>query len=462
MLAARRTLLAAVLTLACAVHFARADTAGSNWPQLLHELLPTVVNITVHTEEKAPASGKHVAAAKRPDIKRYFGSGFVIDSSGLILTNYHVVQGAYEIRVTFNDGSVLPAKFLHASRVADLAIVQVQADHPLTAITWGNSMRLQVGDPVVAIGNPLGLGMSVSAGIVSALDRNVQDSPYDDYIQTDAAINHGSSGGPLFDMDGHVVGIDTALVSPTTGSAGLGLAIPSDIARFVVDRLMTYGWVRPGWIGVKVQQVTPDMANAMGLARAEGSVVSWLPPDSPAQKAGMQIGDVILQYNNDTPMNERALLLDIVRTPVGETVPIVVLRDNKLLTLMAVVSVWPRSQWDERDAPVPAEQPEATIPPDLGLTLAAIAPADRVRLGLEDDWKGVLVSRVAPGSDAARHGISSGDVILRVQQQPVALPADVQRAIDAERAAKRGFAALLVLQRQRRMPGPSWMALRLD
>ena len=199
---------------------------------------------------------------------------------------------------------------MHASRIADLAVVQVQVDHHLTPVQWGDSTKVRVGDQVFAIGNPLGIGMSVSSGIVSGLNRDVQDSPYDDYIQTDAAINHGNSGGPLFDMEGRVIGMNTALVSPTDASAGLGLAIPSDSVQFVVDRLMKYGWVRPGWMGVKVQQITREMAEAMGT-KPEGSVVAWVMPDGPAHKAGIEIGDVILKYGDDAPGDERALLRDI-------------------------------------------------------------------------------------------------------------------------------------------------------
>jgi serine protease Do len=318
-----------------------------------------------------------------------------------------------------------------------------------------------VGDPVFAIGNPLGIGTSVSAGIVSGLNRDVQDSPYDDYIQTDAAINHGNSGGPLFDMEGRVVGVDTALVSPTDASIGLGLAIPADTARFVIDRLSTYGWVRPGWVGIKVQQVTPEMAEALGLQRTEGSVVSWVRPEGPARKAGLEIGDVILRFGNDAPRDERALLRGIVRTPVGDTVPVTVLRQGVQKTLEVTVAPWPREVWETRDAPLPTERPTAEIRPDLGLSLVSIPESDRAKYGLEDGLSGVLVSGVVPGSDAARRGMTEGDVILRVQERPIAVPADVRASIDAEREAKHRFIALLVLQKERKYPGPSWMVLRL-
>ncbi len=281
--------------LLCPTAFAVAAQLGASRSDLIRSLLPTVVNIAVRKEvpsEPQMASASFGSANEIP--KSFVGSGFIIDPSGLIVTNYHVVEGAYEISVTLSDGTVMPGKLLHASRTADLAIVQVQVDHKLTPVEWGDSTKVRVGDQVIAIGDPLGIGTSVSGGIVSGLNRDVADSPYDDYIQTDAAINHGNSGGPLFDMEGHVIGVNTALVSPTEASAGLGLAIPSDSVQFVVDRLIKYGWVRPGWMGLKVQQVTREMAEAMGITTA-GSVVAWVLPAGPAHKSGIEIGDVILE-----------------------------------------------------------------------------------------------------------------------------------------------------------------------
>jgi serine protease Do len=459
-----RILVAAALFVAIAIPSARAGDAAGNQAELIQSLLPTVVNVTVRKEVTASSPSVNAGASTGQNADRsrtYVGSGFVIDPSGVIVTNYHVVEEAYDISVTLFDGSVLPGTMTHASRLADLAVVSVQAGHPLKAVQWGDSTKLVVGDPVFAIGNPLGIGTSVSAGIVSALNRNVQDSPYDDYIQTDAAINHGNSGGPLFGMDGRVVGIDTALVSPTDASIGLGLAIPADTVQFVVERLRTYGWVRPGWIGVKVQQVTRGMAEAMGMQQPEGSIVSWVLPDGPAREAGIQIGDVLLRLGNQTPLDERALLRDIVRTPVGETVPVALLRNGTQQIVPVTVAAWPREKWDTKDAPLPTDRPTRAIQPDLGLSLAPVAPGDRAKFGLEDDLSGVLVSGVAPGSDAARRGMAEGDVILRVQARPVAAIADVRASIDAEREAKHRFIMMLVLQKTRTTPGPAWIALQL-
>jgi serine protease Do len=286
-------------------------------------------------------------------------------------------------------------------------------------------------------------------------------SPYDNYIQTDAAINHGNSGGPLFDMEGHVVGVNTALVSPTDSSAGLGLAIPADSVRFVVERLIEYGWVNPGWMGVKVQQVTREMAAAMGSQQPEGSVVSWVLPDSPAQKAGIAIGDIIIRYADYAPPGERALLRRIAHTPVGDTVQVALLHDGIQRMLPVTIESWPRSQWDKRDAPMTPERPKLTIPPDLGLTLSAVPTSERAQLGLEDGLSGVLIISVLGGSDAAERGMLDGDVILRVQDRPTTTPTDVQEAITAVRSDHRPFVMMLVLPKARKTPGPTWVTLRL-
>lgn len=287
------------------------------------------------------------------------------------------------------------------------------------------------------------------------------ESPYDDFIQTDAAINHGNSGGPLFDMDGEVVGVDTAMVSPTESFSGLGLAIPSDDAHFIIDRLIKYGWVRPGWMGIKVQQVTREIAEAMGASPPAGSLVSWVIPGGPAAKAGLAIGDVLIKYGDDTLGDNRALLRDIEQTDVGETVQVVVLREGVQHSFPVTIEPWPRAKWDERDAPTAAPLPKATIPPDLGLTLATIDKNQRAKLGLEEALSGVLISAVQPNSDAARRGSVAGDIILRVQDKNVTDPADVLRAIAAARSEQRRFVMMLVLPKVRTIPGPHWVTLRL-
>jgi serine protease Do len=445
---------------------AYADDDGNNEPEIIHALLPTVVNISV-SKYKAPrpsaSRGNEAMSETKPsqDIKGYVGSGFVIDPSGLVVTNYHVVEDAFKITVSFSDGARLPAKMLSASRIADLALLKVTADHPLPAAHWGNSGKLQVGDQVLAAGDPFGIGLTITAGIVSALNRNIHDSPYDDFIQTDAMINHGNSGGPLFDMRGEVVGVDSDIISPTLGAVGLGFAIPSSTAEFVIDRLRTYGWIKAGWIGVKVQPVTQQIADAMGWTQPRGSIVSWVLADGPAKKAGLEIGDVILRYDGRTPEDDRALLRDIVATPVGQVVTMTIERDGKDLNLPIKIDAWPRDQWEAKDAPLAVQRPKITVPHNLGLSLGPLTAADRTKLSVAKGLDGVLVRSVAADTDAADRGIVSDDVILRVQNNAVGTPAEVWSAVDEARADKRDHVLMLVLPKVRKVPGPEWIALRL-
>lgn len=430
---------------------------------LFRSLLPTVVNITARGEMEAPASAM-VAAAEAPppgQIKTVVGSGFVIDPSGTIATNWHVVAGASEIIVNFSDGSSSPGTLLSASRLSDIALLKVAVGHPLPAARWGDSDKVQVGDPVVAIGNPLGLGMSVSSGIVSALNRNIMETPYDNFIQTDAAINHGNSGGPLFNMRGEVIGIDTAIVSPTTGSAGLGFAIPASDAQFVIGRMLKYGWVRPSWLGIVVQQVTPDMARALGMAQPEGSIVAATAPGGPAEKAGVQVGDVVLRLGDKTPSDERALLRMIGEMPEGQATTLTILRKGQEQAVPVTVTEWPRPLWEQHDRPTKAAPLRWTLPPDFGLTLADLDDKNRAQFGLDTHQDGVLVTGVAAGTDAAEHGLAPGDVILRVQDAPVGTSSETRMRLDAARDAKRSFVLLLVLPKVRTWPGPRWVPLRV-
>jgi serine protease Do len=453
----------AIVVSAATLPVRAADGTGRS-EQIIQSVLPSVVNVTVRKDEVAdPSAAVASAAVTDPssNIKTYVGSGFVIDPSGLLVTNYHVVENAFEITIMFSDGTRVPGTVSSASRLADLALVKVATDHPLVAAQWGDSDKLQVGDQVFAAGNPFGLGLSLSAGIVSALNRDIKNSPYDDLIQTDATINHGNSGGPLFDMKGEVIGVNSAIISPTAGSAGLGFAEPSNSARFVVDRLRAYGWVRPSWIGVKLQQVTSEIGSALGMTRGEGSIVSWVLPNGPAQKAGLQIGDVILRFDGHAQSDERALLRNIAASPVGGTITLHVMRAATEQDVAVTTMEWPRDQWDARDAPVTTQRPKIVIPPDLGLTFAPVPMAQKASMGLEDGIGGVMVTAVAPGSDPANRGMTSGDVILRVQDDPVSSPADVQLHIAAARAAKRDYVLMLVLPKVREVPGPKWVALLL-
>ncbi len=453
-----------------AVPPAHAQEMLYNQAQLIRGLLPTVVNILAHAN--GATTNSNLTAAEQShsfQLKSSAGSGFICDPSGVIVTNWHVVDQAYEIYVTFSDGSRVDAKVLNAARILDIALLKVDVGHPLPAISWGDSGKMQVGDPVLAIGNPLGIGQSVTAGIVSALNRNIQDTPYDDFIQTDAPINHGNSGGPLFNMQGQVIGINTALISPTSGSAGLGFAIPSNVANKVIERLQTYGWTRPAFLGVKIQQVSPEMAAALGMPMPAGSIVAWVTQGGPAEKAGLQIGDIILRFGDEVPSDERDLLRKIASATPGLDVKLSVLRDGKPLYVPVTLGEWPRMAWEERDAPTVVTPPHWNVPPDLGVQVTELTD----KLAAENEMpphpagtEAVLVQGVAQDADAARRGIGVGDVILRVGSTPIGTQGSWLKAIADTRAEGRKYALVLVLPKiaseaDMRIRAPKWIPVRV-
>ena len=446
--------------------FGMSEMPG-NASQPLRKLLPSVVSISIHRTVTQDISATNAsggmpnASDGTPHTERFYGSGFIIDPSGVIATNYHVVRDAQDIEVTFHDGTRVPAHLLKATQLIDVALIKVDVDHKLPTVSWGDSDKLQVGDPVFAVGNALSVGISVSGGLVSELNRNIMDSPYDDYVQTDAAINHGNSGGPLVDANGKVVGIDTAIISPTQASAGVGFAIPSHNARDVITRLMQYGWLRPGWIGVKIQQLTPDMALALGLSDPQGSIVANVASEGPAAAAGLHVGDVIVRFGSEAPRDERALLRAIATAPIGQDIVLGVLRNGKPLSLKVAIKEWPRSSWDRFDAPVAALPPHHHVPADLGITLASLDTANRAQYGITLTQPGIVVTGVAADTDAAQRGLARGDVILEINTKPVSGPEDVQAALDQARAQKRNFVVALIQPKVSKLPGPQWVALRV-
>jgi serine protease Do len=412
----------------------------------------------VASSDDAAASGDSF------DYKSSAGSGFVVDPTGVIVTNWHVVAGAYEIFVTFADGGRLEAQVINAARLIDLALLKVDAGKPLPAITWADSSKVQIGDSVLAIGNPLGIGTSVSRGIVSALHRNISDTPYDDFIQTDAAINHGNSGGPMFNMKGEVIGVDSAIISPTAANAGLGFALPAYQAQFVIEQLKKYGWVRPGWLGLKIQDVTPDMAQALGVPQV-GSIVAWVAPDGPASKAGLHIGDIILRFEEDSPRDERALLRDITGNPPGRQVTLGVLRAGQPIALPVTLGEWPRMAWEEANAPLKVQPPHWVIPADLGIKATELTEALRVAQALPAAAQGVLVTEVAHDTDAARRGVVAGDVIMQVGDVPVATTTALFERIGATRKAGHDMAMLLIFPKNKgasAFASPKWLPVRLS
>ncbi|MDE2517209.1 MAG: DegQ family serine endoprotease [Rhodospirillales bacterium] len=388
------------------------------------------------------------------------GSGFIIDPSGLIVTNNHVIEGADSITVTLQDNTVLKAKVIGRDTTGDLALLKVDAPHPLPFVAFGDSAHARVGDWVLAIGNPFGLGGTVTAGIVSARGRDIQQGPYDDFIQTDAAINRGNSGGPLFDMQGHVIGINTAIFSPSGGSIGIGFSIPSNMAKADIAQLRQYGHPRRGWLGVRIQEVTPDIAESLGLPKAEGALVAGVNKDGPADRAHLRNGDVILTFNGEAVKDMHVLPRIVAEATVGEHVPLTVWRDGKAVTLQAVLAEKPDDTQQTAAAapPPPPPAPKSTDLTGIGLAVAPITAETQAKFHLSKTQKGVVVTGVTDGSPAADRGVQPGDVVLEVQQQEVHNPADVAARIAEVRKDKRKV-ALFLIQRGEQM---QWVPLALE
>ncbi len=374
------------------------------------------------------------------------GSGFIIDPSGIIVTNNHVINNAEEVTVTLQDNTTLKATVVGVDTRVDLAVLRVNAGHPLPSVSFGDSSASRVGDWVLAIGNPFGLGGSVTAGIVSARGRDIRQGPYDDFIQTDAAINRGNSGGPLFNMQGQVIGINTAIYSPSGGSVGIGFSLPSNLARTVVDQLVKYGQVKRGWLGVSIQQVTPDIADSLRLPRPEGALVGNVNPGAPAEQAGVRRGDVILKFDGQDVTEMHNLPRIVAETEIGKDVPVVVWRDGKEVALQVKIAELPANieQANAGGAPSnPAPRPNAEVS-GLGLRLAPLSDEVRGKFNLSADAKGVVITDVDPDGPAAEKGIKPGDVIVEVQQQAVTTPADVQQRLQRFRQENRRTVLFLI------------------
>jgi serine protease Do len=432
---------------------------------LARAVLPAVVNVSVRLNEQASLQGE--AGSSLPFgpggtpfdqfLRRFFqgplapavpgeqvmalGSGFVIDPRGYIVTNNHVVAHAEKVTVIFQDGSRHQAKVVGRDKRTDLALLKVNTDRRLPYVTWGNSDDVHVGDWVVAVGNPFGLGGTVTAGIVSALGRNIGEGPYDDFLQIDAPINRGNSGGPSFDLKGRVIGINTAIYSPSGGSVGIGFAIPSNTAKYVISQLMAHGHVTWGWLGVAIQGMTPSIARSLGLDphRPMGALVAAVTPDSPAAKAGLKTGDVIIEARGHQIRTVHDLPRIVAEAPVGSALPLEIIRHGKKMALTATVGAMPKNL--EASAETGPEPPGAPAGA-LGLQLAPLTARLRSQLRVPKDVTGVVVAHIAPGSPAFSLGIRPGDVIVSIDQKPATSPQ--QAAAELKRAAARGNVLLLL------------------
>jgi serine protease Do len=450
-----------------------AEGGLPSFAPIIDKVLPAVVNISVTEKMAAPVADDEESDGQPEDaplqgtpfdqfLKRFqqpgqgmppagpqgqamaLGSGFIVDPAGYIVTNNHVVGNADKVAVILQDGTRYKARIVGKDARTDLALLKIDADKPLPSLEWGDSDHAKVGDWVLAVGNPFGLGGTVTNGIVSARGRSIGQSDYVDYLQIDAAVNRGNSGGPTFDLSGHVIGVNTAIYSPNGGNVGIAFSIPSDTAKTVIEDLKASGKVARGWLGVEIQEITPALGSALGLPGSppKGALVAQVSPGSPAAKAGLQVGDVIQRFDGKPVDDIKALPRLVGTTPSGKSVSIAVLRKGATVELAAIVA--PLA--DEKLASANGGAGPAQKTGALGLSLAPLTEDATQRLGLAPHQEGVLIARVAPGSPASVAGLRAGDVIERVGGSAVTDPEAAGTAIQA--AHKDGKPVLLLLDRQ--------------
>ena len=384
------------------------------------------------------------------------GSGFVIDSKGIIITNNHVIADANEITVIFTDGQKLRAKLIGTDTKVDVAVLKVEPAKPLKSVKFGDSEAMRVGDWVMAVGNPFGLGGTVTAGIVSARHRNIDSGPYDNYIQTDAAINKGNSGGPLFNMAGDVIGINTAILSPSGGSIGIGFATPASTVMPVIDQLEKYGEVRRGWLGVRIQNVDDSIAESLDLGPTRGALVSGTDARGPAATAGLETGDVIVGFDGHDVKESRELPKIVAQTPVGKDVQIVVVRKGKTLTKTVRLGRLDDVGKVAATATAQKSPPDAATPPGstavrgaLGMTFLGLTSETRQKYEINDSVSsGVVIADVAPNSPAADKRLQPGEVLVEINQEPVSEPATAADKFRALKGTGKKTALLLVANAQ--------------
>ena len=373
------------------------------------------------------------------------GSGFIIDTSGVVVTNNHVIADADEINVIMNDGTKIKATLVGVDKKTDLAVLKFTPVKPVTAVKFGDSEKVRLGEWVVAIGNPFSLGGTVTAGIVSARNRDINSGPYDSYIQTDASINRGNSGGPLFNLDGDVIGVNTLIISPSGGSIGIGFAVPSKTASQVVAQLREFGELRRGWLGVRIQQVTDEIAESLSIRPARGALIAGIDDKGPAKPAGIEPGDVVVKFDGKDVKEPKDLSRIVADTAVGKAVDVLIIRKGK-----EVIKQVTLGRLDDGEKPQPASvksMPEAEKPATqkaLGLDLTGLSKEMRARFKIKDSVKGVVVTSVDSGSDAAEKRLNAGDVIVEVAQEAVSNPADVKKRVDALKKDGKKSVLLLV------------------
>jgi serine protease Do len=464
--------LAGLLALSPAPLFARG--APDTFADLADQVTPAVVNISatqVVEEKKAEATPKLPPGSQLDDmfeefLKRHrqqngegkshrsssLGSGFIIDPSGIVITNNHVIADANEIEVILTDGSKLKAELIGKDAKVDLAVLRVKPAKPLPSVKFGDSDKARVGDWVIAVGNPFALGGSVTAGIVSAKGRNIESGPYDNFIQTDASINKGNSGGPLFNLAGEVIGINTAILSPSGGSIGIGFATPANTAQPVIEQLLQFGETRRGWLGVRIQNVDDSIAESLGIGKARGALISGVDEKGPSASAGFKPGDVIVSFDGKPVPDARELPKIVAMTKVGRDVDVVVLRDGKEMTRK--VTLGRLEDTEPKGKKVAEAKPQAAVPSVsnpivLGMELAPLDDAARLKFQIKDGVKGgALIVKVDPDTPAAEQHLAPGEVITEIERQPVASPEGAETQVKALKVAKKKTALLLVANGQ--------------
>ncbi len=448
--------------------------APNSFADLADHLLPAVVNISSTHKAEEPSMDLQEQLPELPQIPGFpedffeqflnrrggngggmpspippasLGSGFVIDADkGYIVTNNHVVQDADEVRVTFTDDTTITAKIIGKDEKMDLALLKVETDKKLTDVKFGDSDNLRVGDWVLAIGNPFGLGGTVTAGIISAQQRNINAGPYDDFIQTDASINRGNSGGPMFNLKGEVIGINTAIFSPSGGSVGIGFAIPSNLAKSVINQLAEYGRTRRGWIGVRIQSVTDEIAESLSLGKARGALVASITEGGPAEKAKLKAGDIITEFDGKPVDEMRHLPRIVAETPIDKDVELKYWRDGKERKTSIKVGELEKAEENgllSEESTKPMAPTKGTELTDFGMNIGSVSETSRKTYNIPADVNGVVVMKADPSGEAAKQGLSEGDVIVEINQTPVETPKAAQDVI--EKVKKDGKPSVLVL-----------------
>lgn len=447
----------------------QARQAPESFADLAEKLLPAVVNISTTqslTGERGPQMPQFPPGSPFEDFFREFfdrqqapsmprratslGSGFIIAADGFIVTNNHVIEGAEEVTVILQDDTALKAEIIGRDPKTDVAVLKVTTDRKLPFVTFGDSDKARVGDWVIAIGNPFGLGGSVTAGIISARARNINAGPYDNFLQTDASINRGNSGGPLFNMKGEVIGVNTAIYSPAGGgSVGIGFATPSNLASAVISDLREYGEVKRGWLGVRIQTVTEEIADSLGLDRPRGALVASVQEGGPAAEAGIQAGDVILTWDGDDIREMRNLPNAVAESEIGAAVDVEVWRDGARQTVQVTVAELEEEAEaafaTEENGAAPSDPAAGSDIPALGMSVQPLDDQARAAFQIpEDVSRGVVVADLSVDSDAAEKGIRPGDVIAEVNQKPVTTADEIRAQVDAARTAGRKSVLLMV------------------